>query len=160
MGESKSIFQFKVYKKRVYFSTSVLNRLAFLFQEQLRFVTVVSFVCQKAGRDKVAILGMDVNLSSKKHSYRLLKLFKSAARQGITMTTATGTTWRQRLEAYYYLCRFDKPVGTELVFWPTMWALWIAAEGMPPLHILLAMVFGTILCVPLAVRLMILLIVK
>ena len=60
------------------------------------------------------------------------------------MTTATGTTWRQRLEAYYYLCRFDKPVGTELVFWPTMWALWIAAEGMPPLHILLAMVFGTI----------------
>lgn len=60
------------------------------------------------------------------------------------MTTATGTTWRQRLEAYYYLCRFDKPVGTELVFWPTMWALWVAAEGIPPLHILLAMVLGTI----------------
>ena len=75
------------------------------------------FVYQKAGRDKVAILGMDVNLLFKKHSYRLLKLFISAARQGITMTTATGTTWRQRLEAYYYLCRFDKPIGTELVFY-------------------------------------------
>ena len=47
------------------------------------------------------------------------------------MTTAHQITWRERLEAYYYLCRFDKPVGTELVFWPTMWALWIAAEGIP-----------------------------
>ena len=36
------------------------------------------------------------------------------------MTTAHQITWRERLEAYYYLCRFDKPVGTELVFWPTM----------------------------------------
>ena len=60
------------------------------------------------------------------------------------MTTATGTTWRQRLEAYYYLCRFDKPVGTELVFWPTMWALWIANQGMPSIGILIPMILGTI----------------
>lgn len=32
------------------------------------------------------------------------------------METVQHTTWRQRLEAYYYLCRFDKPIGTELVF--------------------------------------------
>jgi 4-hydroxybenzoate polyprenyltransferase len=38
------------------------------------------------------------------------------------METVQHITWRQRLEAYYYLCRFDKPIGTELVFWPTMWA--------------------------------------
>lgn len=30
------------------------------------------------------------------------------------MTTAHQITWRERLEAYYYLCRFDKPVGTEI----------------------------------------------
>ncbi len=60
------------------------------------------------------------------------------------MAIAQQTTWRQRLEAYYYLCRFDKPIGTELVFWPTMWALWIAAEGIPNLVILVAMVLGTI----------------
>lgn len=128
MGESKSIFPIQSLQKARIFQHIGSKPIGFLFQEQLRFVTVVSFVCQKAGRDKVAILGMDVNLSSKKHSYRLLKLFKSAARQGITMTTATGTTWRQRLEAYYYLCRFDKPIGTELVFWPTMWALWVASK--------------------------------
>lgn len=32
------------------------------------------------------------------------------------MATAQAITWRERLSAYYYLCRFDKPIGTELVF--------------------------------------------
>ena len=32
------------------------------------------------------------------------------------MDIAQQTTWRERLAAYYYLCRFDKPIGTELVF--------------------------------------------
>lgn len=60
------------------------------------------------------------------------------------MSVAQQITWRERLEAYYYLCRFDKPIGTELVFWPTMWALWIANSGMPSLGILIPMVLGTI----------------
>lgn len=60
------------------------------------------------------------------------------------MTAAHQITWRERFEAYYYLCRFDKPIGTELVFWPTMWALWIAAEGIPPIGILLPMILGTV----------------
>ena len=25
----------------------------------------------------------------------------------------------------------DKPIGTYLLLWPTLWALWIAAEGVP-----------------------------
>jgi len=60
------------------------------------------------------------------------------------METVQHITWRQRLEAYYYLCRFDKPIGTELVFWPTMWALWIASRGIPDLKILLIMILGVI----------------
>lgn len=60
------------------------------------------------------------------------------------MDTTQQTTWRERLAAYYYLCRFDKPIGTELVFWPTMWALWIAAKGIPDLKILLLMILGVI----------------
>ena len=60
------------------------------------------------------------------------------------MAIAQHPTWQQRLEAYYYLCRFDKPIGTELVFWPTMWALWIAAKGIPPIAILIPMILGTI----------------
>ena len=60
------------------------------------------------------------------------------------MATVQSITWRERLEAYYYLCRFDKPIGTELVFWPTMWAMWIAAKGIPELSTLLVMILGVI----------------
>ncbi|ENV70630.1 4-hydroxybenzoate octaprenyltransferase [Acinetobacter towneri] len=60
------------------------------------------------------------------------------------MALAQQITWRERLEAYYYLCRFDKPIGTELVFWPTIWALWIANQGMPSIGILIPMILGTI----------------
>lgn len=60
------------------------------------------------------------------------------------MATAQAITWRERLGAYYYLCRFDKPIGTELVFWPTLWALWIAAQGMPRIEILIPMILGVI----------------
>lgn len=53
-------------------------------------------------------------------------------------------TWQKRLKAYYYLCRFDRPIGTELVLWPTLWALWIAASGMPDIKTLVLMVLGVI----------------
>ena len=60
------------------------------------------------------------------------------------MATAQAISWRERLSAYYYLCRFDKPIGTELVLWPTMWALWVAAKGIPDLSILVLMILGVI----------------
>lgn len=38
--------------------------------------------------------------------------------------------------AYWLLIRGDRPIGTLLLLWPTLWALWLAAEGIPPLHLL------------------------
>lgn len=55
------------------------------------------------------------------------------------------TYWKKKLSAYYRLCRFDKPIGTELVLWPTLWALWIAAGGLPDTKILLVMCLGAVL---------------
>lgn len=52
---------------------------------------------------------------------------------------------RERLRLYAYLTRMDKPIGTLLLLWPTLWALWIAAEGFPSLHLLLVFVLGTFL---------------
>jgi 4-hydroxybenzoate polyprenyltransferase len=52
---------------------------------------------------------------------------------------------RARLIAYAYLIRLDKPIGTLLLLWPTLWALWLASGGAPPLHILLIFVVGTFL---------------
>jgi len=54
-------------------------------------------------------------------------------------------TLRQRLDAYERLMRLDKPIGTLLLLWPTMWALWIAAEGAPSLFIVWIFALGTLL---------------
>jgi len=50
-----------------------------------------------------------------------------------------------RVQQYWLLMRFDKPVGTFLLLWPTMWALWIAAEGVPDTHVLIVFVAGVVL---------------
>ncbi len=54
-------------------------------------------------------------------------------------------TARARFAEYVRLIRLDRPVGIYLLLWPTLWALWIAADGMPPLHILLIFVAGVTL---------------
>ena len=51
----------------------------------------------------------------------------------------------KRFSGYIHLMRLDKPIGTLLLLWPTLWALWIAADGMPPLHIVLIFSVGTLL---------------
>jgi 4-hydroxybenzoate polyprenyltransferase len=52
---------------------------------------------------------------------------------------------RERLAGYWVLVRADRPIGIYLLLWPAMWALWIAAAGIPPLWILLVFVLGTAL---------------
>jgi 4-hydroxybenzoate polyprenyltransferase len=37
-----------------------------------------------------------------------------------------------RLRRYWQLVRGDRPIGWLLLLWPTWWALWIAADGVPP----------------------------
>ncbi|WP_221077187.1 4-hydroxybenzoate octaprenyltransferase [Agarivorans aestuarii] len=43
---------------------------------------------------------------------------------------------------YWQLMRADKPIGTLLLLWPALWALWLAAEGLPDFSILLVFVLG------------------
>jgi 4-hydroxybenzoate polyprenyltransferase len=50
-----------------------------------------------------------------------------------------------KLKLYGQLIRIDKPIGILLLLWPTLWALFAAAEGMPNLHILVVFVLGTVL---------------
>jgi len=37
-------------------------------------------------------------------------------------------TWQERLFAYVQLTRLDRPVGIELLLWPTLWAVWLAGQ--------------------------------
>lgn len=50
-----------------------------------------------------------------------------------------------RLVIYSRLMRIEKPIGTLLLLWPTLWALWIASEGIPDFTILIAFAVGTFL---------------
>ena len=50
-----------------------------------------------------------------------------------------------KLGAYSRLVRVDKPIGTLLLLWPTLWALWISSNGAVDLHVLIVFVLGTFL---------------
>ncbi|EPB5149448.1 4-hydroxybenzoate octaprenyltransferase [Morganella morganii] len=49
---------------------------------------------------------------------------------------------RSKWQAYSRLMRTDRPIGSLLLLWPTYWALWIAARGVPDWHILIIFTIG------------------
>ncbi len=51
----------------------------------------------------------------------------------------------QKWQGFIQITRMDKPIGTYLLLWPTYWALWIAADGFPPLHLLFIFTLGVFL---------------
>jgi 4-hydroxybenzoate polyprenyltransferase len=57
----------------------------------------------------------------------------------------TAPAARSRLSLWLDLIRWDRPAGTLLLLWPTLSALWIAAEGFPGWHLLTVFVVGTFL---------------
>lgn len=48
----------------------------------------------------------------------------------------------KKLTAIKQITRMDKPIGTYLLLWPTYWALWIASDGWPSVHMLLVFSLG------------------
>lgn len=62
-----------------------------------------------------------------------------------TEQAALKKAWRTRLAHYWLLVRADRPIGIYLLLWPALWALWVAAEGVPPWWTLLVFVLGTAL---------------
>lgn len=51
----------------------------------------------------------------------------------------------QKIKYYFQLMRFNKPIGTLLLLWPTLWALWIAARGLPSIKNIFIFIVGVIL---------------
>ncbi|MEZ5649390.1 MAG: 4-hydroxybenzoate octaprenyltransferase [Burkholderiaceae bacterium] len=50
-----------------------------------------------------------------------------------------------RWALYGLLVRLHRPIGTLLLLWPTLWALWFASDGPPDAYLLFAFSFGTLL---------------
>jgi len=53
--------------------------------------------------------------------------------------------WRERLSVYGRLTRLNRPIGSFLLLWPTLWALWLAAGGLPDIKLLVIFVLGVLL---------------
>jgi len=49
---------------------------------------------------------------------------------------------QDRLQQYAALMRIDRPIGTFLLLWPTLWAVWVAGQGRPDPHVLLVFIAG------------------
>lgn len=61
---------------------------------------------------------------------------------------AQASLWKRivaRIDAYERLLRLDKPIGTLLLLWPTLTALWIASLGVPSWLLIIVFVVGTLL---------------
>ncbi|MGH8185873.1 MAG: 4-hydroxybenzoate octaprenyltransferase [Steroidobacteraceae bacterium] len=50
-----------------------------------------------------------------------------------------------KLRSYAQLTRLDKPIGVWLLLWPTLWALWLSADGRPDPHVFIVFVLGVVL---------------
>ena len=48
----------------------------------------------------------------------------------------------ERLYQYALLIRLNRPIGVFLLLWPTLWGLWIAAEGFPNINVFIVFVLG------------------
>jgi 4-hydroxybenzoate polyprenyltransferase len=53
-----------------------------------------------------------------------------------------GTLLKERARQYGLLMRVDRPIGTLLLLWPALWALWIAGQGRPDPFITLIFILG------------------
>ena len=51
---------------------------------------------------------------------------------------------KKQLPHYIQLTRINRPIGIYLLLWPTLWGLWLAAEGMPDLKVLFIFITGVV----------------
>ena len=61
------------------------------------------------------------------------------------MSASTAPATPTRASLYLSLIRWDRPAGSYLLLWPTLSALWIAADGFPGWHLLVVFTLGTFL---------------
>jgi len=52
---------------------------------------------------------------------------------------------KERLRQYALLMRLDRPIGSLLLLWPALWALWLAGAGHPQPLIVVVFVLGVVL---------------
>jgi 4-hydroxybenzoate polyprenyltransferase len=84
--------------------------------------------------NKILILSLRIWTVNVKYAHKLL----------ITFNTYRPTV-HERLRQYALLIRLDRPIGIFLLLWPTLWGLWMAAEGFPKPGVLIVFILGVFL---------------
>lgn len=74
-----------------------------------------------------------------------IELTPQGARVVVGQRKASEPPRPSRWQAWWRLVRADKPIGILLLLWPTLWALWLAAEGFPPPGLLAIFIAGVVL---------------
>ncbi len=54
------------------------------------------------------------------------------------------SSFRESVHNYWVLARFDRPIGTLILLWPALWALWLASDGKPDILVLTVITLGVI----------------
>ena len=80
--------------------------------------------------------------SPAKNPSKAAKIIKSADKN--TKTSASPSQLQQKAAIYWHLMRMDRPIGTLLLLWPTLWSLWIAAQGVPSIKNLVIFTLGVV----------------
>ncbi len=78
----------------------------------------------------------------------LLQLLNRLKRLLLNLFVKASMYWpiiKNRLQQYGNLIRLDRPIGILLLLWPTLWGLWIAAEGFPRADVLVVFCSGVFL---------------
>ncbi len=52
---------------------------------------------------------------------------------------------KDRARQYWLLARFDRPIGTLILLWPALWALWVASAGKPDITVFSVICLGVVL---------------
>lgn len=69
--------------------------------------------------------------------------YTTPAYEGVPVDSSAKVDFlKDRVREYGLLMRVDRPIGTLLLMWPTLWALWIAGEGRPDPYVTLVFVLG------------------
>ncbi len=77
--------------------------------------------------------------------FTLLQIKKNSIWQRLNLLQYLSPLARHRLNQYGLLMRVDKPIGSLLLLWPTLWALWLASDGFPSVKHFLIFFLGVFL---------------
>jgi 4-hydroxybenzoate polyprenyltransferase len=123
--------------------TVLLDQLKCVFRP---FLLSLKFIVKQANKF-IDYLAMHPLLDLLEHGVKKspINLRQSTASIKQQITLFKQSKFYQKAGLYAQLIRLDKPIGILLLLWPTLIALWIAAEGWPDPLVLFVFVMGVIL---------------